>query len=54
MIASGDPEKKQDFKPIEIARLTGEQQLAGLVEWNGAIHLVTRTDKTLHIVPVGK
>jgi len=54
VIASGDPEKKQDFKPIEIARLAGEQHLAGLVEWNGAVHLVTRTDKTLHIVPVGK
>ncbi len=54
VISSGDPEKKQDFKPIEIARLSGEQQLAGLVEWNGAIHLVTRTDKTLHIVPVGR
>ena len=54
VVSSGDPEKKQDFKPIEIARLTGEQQLAGIVEWNGAVHLVTRTDKTLHIVPVGK
>jgi hypothetical protein len=53
-VSSGDPEKKQDFKPIEIARLSGEQELAGMVEWNGAVHLVTRTDKTLHIVPVGK
>ena len=54
VVSTGDPEKKQDFKPIEIARLTGEQELAGIVEWNGAVHLVTRTDKTLHIVPVGK
>lgn len=54
VVSGGDPEKKQDFKPIEIARLTGEQELAGMVEWKGAIHLVTRTDKTMHIVPVGK
>lgn len=54
VIWSGDPEKKQDFAPVEIARLAGDQQLAGLVEWNGALHLVTRTDKTLQIVPVGK
>ena len=54
VVSSGDPEKKKDFAPIEIARLTGEQQLAGVVEWKGAVHLVTRTDKSLHIVPVGK
>jgi hypothetical protein len=54
VVSSGDPEKKQDFKPIEVARLTGDQQLAGIVEWNGAVHLVTRTQKSLHIVPVGK
>ena len=54
VVSGGDPEKKQDFKPIEIARLTGEQELAGMVEWKGAIHLVTRTDKSMHIVPVGK
>lgn len=54
VISSGDPEKKQDFKPIEVARLAGEQELAGVVEWKGAVHLVTRTDKSLHIVPVGR
>jgi hypothetical protein len=54
VVSSGDPEKKKDFAPIEVARLTGEQQLAGVVEWKGAVHLVTRTDKSLHIVPVGK
>jgi len=54
VVSSGDPEKKQDFKPLEIARLSGDQELAGMVEWNGAVHLVTRTDKTLHIVPVGR
>jgi hypothetical protein len=54
VLSSGDPEKKQDFKPLEIARLAGNQELAGVVEWNGAIHLVTRTDKSLHIVPLGK
>ena len=54
VVSSGDPEKKQDFKPIEVARLTGEQQLAGIVEWNGAVHLVTRTGNSLHIVTVGK
>ncbi|HEU5056254.1 MAG TPA: hypothetical protein VFU21_07005 [Kofleriaceae bacterium] len=54
VVSSGDPEKKQDFKPIEVARLTGEQQLAGVVEWKGAVHLVTRTARSLHVVPVGK
>jgi len=24
------------------------------VEWNGAVHLVTRTGNSLHVVPVGK
>jgi hypothetical protein len=52
VIWSGDPEKNESFKPVEMARLAGDQQLAGLVEWNGALQLVTRTEKTLHIVPL--
>lgn len=54
VVSSGDPEKKKDFAPLEIARITGEQRLAGIVEWKGAVHLVTRTADSLHVVPVGK
>ncbi|HUS64726.1 MAG TPA: hypothetical protein VMZ28_09305 [Kofleriaceae bacterium] len=53
VVWSGDPEKKDALAPATVARLAGKQRLAGIVEWAGALQLVTRTDEALHIVPLG-
>jgi hypothetical protein len=53
VVWTGDPDKKQAVTPSTIVRLAGEQRLAGIVEWSGALQLVTRTEAALHIVPLG-
>ncbi|HLU64814.1 MAG TPA: hypothetical protein VKZ63_00975 [Kofleriaceae bacterium] len=49
----GDPDKQPALAPRRIARLADGQVLLGLVDWNGALHLVTRGESALHVVPLG-
>jgi hypothetical protein len=50
---AGDPEQAEALQPREIVRLAEGQSLAGLVEWAGALHLVTRTEGSLRVIPLG-
>jgi hypothetical protein len=49
---SGDPDRGQTFESRRAARLVEGQHLVGLVEWGGALALVTRSDTTLQVVPM--
>jgi hypothetical protein len=49
---SGDPDRGQPFQPAGAARLSAGHRLVGLVEWNGRLSIVTRTDGAVHVVPL--
>ena len=50
---AGDPAKEEELAVRELVRLPEGHTLAGLVEWGGALHLVTRTAEALRVVPLG-
>lgn len=50
---SGDPDKKQAFEAVYMARLPAGHLDFGMVEWDGVPHLITQADDAVHAVALG-